>query len=228
MDLCRLELLIGDKINLIKNKTVLIIGIGGVGGYALEAITRSGVNNIIIVDGDTISSSNINRQIICNQNNIGKNKVDEAKKRILSINPNCNIKTSNLFLDDVNVHELFNEHIDYIMDCCDTIKVKKELIRIAVNNNIKIISSMGTGRKLNPLKLTITDIRKTSYDPIAKILRKMIKDEKINKKIPVVTSTEQSIKTNSKTIGSTSFLPGVAGLMMASYVINDMIGEKIC
>ena len=119
-------------------------------------------------------------------------------------------------------------NIDYIMDCCDTIKVKKELIRIAVNNNIKIISSMGTGRKLNPLKLTITDIRKTSYDPIAKILRKMIKNEKINKKIPVVTSTEQSIKTNSKTIGSTPFVPGVAGLMMASYVINDMIGEKIC
>ena len=107
-------------------------------------------------------------------------------------------------------------------------EISRESIDSRKKNNIKIISSMGTGRKLNPLKLTITDIRKTSYDPIAKILRKMIKDEKITKKIPVVTSTEQSIKTNSKTIGSTPFVPGVAGLMMASYVINDMIGEKLC
>lgn len=228
MNLERLELLIGDKIQEIKNKSILIVGIGGVGGYALEAITRAGVEKIIIVDNDTIDSSNLNRQIISNQNNIGNKKIDEAEKRIKSINPECTVIKSELYLDEFNVHTLFNQKIDYILDCCDTISVKKELIRISINKKIKLISSMGTGNKLNPSKLEIMDIRKTSYDPIAKIIRKMIKDEHINSKIMVVASTEQPIKTNSKTIGSTSFVPAVAGLLMASYVINDIIGEKIC
>lgn len=223
----RLELLVKEKIELIKKKTVLIVGIGGVGGYALEALVRSGIGKIIIVDNDNVDITNLNRQIISLNSNIGKSKVDVAYDRCKDINPNCEVIKINKFLTKDNTKELFDTHIDYIVDACDTMDVKKELIRISISKNIKLISSMGTGNKLNPSKLEIMDLRKTSYDPIAKILRKMLKDEKINKKIMVVSSTEKSITTNSKTIGSTSFVPATAGLLCASYVINDIVGE-IC
>ena len=223
----RLEILIGDKINEIKSKTVLIVGVGGVGGYAVEALVRSGIGKIIIVDNDIIDITNLNRQIISLNSNIGRYKVDVLEERIKDINPSCEVVKVNEFLTKKNTINLFNTKIDYIVDACDTMDVKKELIRISISNYIKLISSMGTGNKLNPSKLEIMDLRKTSYDPIAKILRKMLKDEKINKKIMVVSSTEKSITTNSKTIGSTSFVPATAGLLCASYVINDIVGE-IC
>ena len=223
----RLEILIGDKINEIKSKTVLIVGVGGVGGYAVEALVRSGIGKIIIVDNDIIDITNLNRQIISLNSNIGRYKVDVLEERIKDINPSCEVVKVNEFLTKKNTINLFNTKIDYIVDACDTMDVKKELIRISISKNIKLISSMGTGNKLNPSKLEIMDLRKTSYDPIAKILRKMLKDEKINKKIMVVSSTEKSITTNSKTIGSTSFVPATAGLLCASYVINDIVGE-IC
>lgn len=226
MQFQRFELLIGDKINLIKNKTILIVGIGGVGGYVLESLVRAGIGKIIIVDNDIVDITNLNRQLISLHSNIGEYKVDVACQRVRDINPNCEIITVNKFLTKDNTIDLFNTNIDYIVDACDTIEVKKELIRISINKNIKLISSMGTGNKLNPSKLEIVDLRKTSYDPIAKILRKMLKDERINKKVMVVCSKENPIKTNSKTIGSTSFVPAVAGLLCTSYIINDIVGEK--
>lgn len=222
----RLEIIIGDKINLIKNKTVLIIGLGGVGGYALESIVRSGIERIIIVDYDIVDETNLNRQILSLNNNIGLKKVDVAYDRIKKINKDCEVIKLDMKVTLDNINILFNEKIDYVIDACDTVEVKKELIRQCLKRKIKLISCMGTGNKLDPSKLEIVDIRKTSYDPLAKIIRKMVKEENIKEKVMVVASKEQSIKTNTKTIGSTSFVPAVAGLLCASFVINDIIGDE--
>ena len=222
----RLEIIIGDKINQIKNKTVLIIGLGGVGGYALESIVRSGIEKIIIVDYDIVDETNLNRQILSLNNNIGLKKVDVAYDRIKKINKDCEVIKLDMKVTLDNINILFNEKIDYIIDACDTVGVKKELIRQCLKRKIKLISCMGTGNKLDPSKLEIVDIRKTSYDPLAKIIRKMVKEENIKEKVMVVASKEQPIKTNTKTIGSSSFVPAVAGLLCASFVINDIIGDK--
>ena len=222
----RLELLIKDKIKEIYSKSVLIIGLGGVGSYAVEALIRSGIHNITIVDNDIISISNLNRQLMTNQNNIGKYKTDEIEKRILSINPNCKIKKLNKFITLKNINELFDKQYDYIVDACDTVTVKLELIRISKQKNIKLISSMGTGNKMDPSRLKIMDIRKTSYDPIAKIIRKMVKDEKIKGKVMVVCSDELPYTKITKEIPSNSFVPATAGLLCASYIINDIIGDN--
>lgn len=217
----REEWLIGDKINSIKNKCVLIIGLGGVGGYTLESLVRAGIGKVIIVDNDVIDITNLNRQIISLQNNIGMKKVDEWGKRIKNINPEIEVIKYDLFITKENIDILFDNQIDYVVDACDTIDTKKEIIRKCLKNNIKFITSMGTGNKLDPTKLVIEDIRKTSYDPIAKILRKMVKDEHIKDKIMVVSSKEEpKIKGR---VGSISFVPSVAGLLITSYIINDII-----
>jgi tRNA A37 threonylcarbamoyladenosine dehydratase len=225
MQYSRLKLLIGDRINNIFDKTVLVVGIGGVGGYAVEALVRAGIGKIIIVDKDIVDISNLNRQVISLHSNIGLPKVDVCEKRILDINPNCEVIKYKEFLTEENTINIFNTKIDYVVDACDTIAVKKELIRICTSKNIKLISSMGTGNKLDPTKLEIIDIRKTSYDPIAKILRKMVKDERIKGKVAVICSKEQPVKVEGKTIGSTSFVPATSGLMCASFIINDIVGE---
>ncbi len=222
----RLQLLIGNKIELIKMKKVLVIGLGGVGGYAVEALIRSGIENITIVDNDVISISNLNRQIMTYQDNIGKYKTDEIEKRILSINPNVKVKKINEFINLNNINNLFENQIDYVIDACDTITVKLELIRICKRKNIKLISSMGTGNKMDPSKLKIMDIRKTNYDPIAKIIRKMVKQEKIKGKVMVVCSDEMPYTKVTNTIPSNSFVPATSGLLCASYVINDIVGER--
>lgn len=222
----RLEIMIGkENIEKIKDKTVLILGLGGVGSYALEAIIRSGINNIVIVDNDIVDITNLNRQLMTLNSNIGKLKTDVWEERIRDINPSCNILKINKFITKENISILFEQKIDYVIDACDTIETKKQLIRECIKRKIKLISSMGTGNKLDPTKLEIKDVRKTSYDPIAKIIRKMIKDENIKEKIVVVSSTEEPIKINDKIIGSNSFVPSVAGLLCASYVINDIIGD---
>lgn len=222
----RLKLLIGDKVELIKNKSVLIIGLGGVGGYALEAIVRSGVLNVIIVDYDVIDKTNLNRQILALNSNIGSRKIDIAFNRIKDINPNCSVKIIDSKVLPENIDILFENKIDYVIDACDTIETKKALIRECLKRKIKFISSMGTGNKLNPTKLEIMDIRKTSYDPLAKVIRKMIKDENIKEKVMVVSSNEPTIKVDSNKIGSTAFVPAVAGLLCASYIINDIVGDN--
>lgn len=222
----RLELLVGkETIEKIKNIKVLIIGIGGVGGYALESLVRSGIESITIVDYDKIDITNLNRQIIALNSNIGNYKVEEAKKRIEKINEKCNIKIikEKISLDNFDILNI--ESYDYVVDSCDTIEVKKEIIRRCLKYNIKFISSMGTGFKMDPSKLQIMDVRKTSYDPIAKIIRNMVKKEKLKGKIMVVSSIEEK-KLNSKVIASNSFVPAIAGLMCTSYVINDIVGEK--
>lgn len=222
MQFDRFKKLVGDNIfNNIQNKTVLIVGIGGVGGYALEAIVRSGINNIIIVDKDIIDITNLNRQIITTINNIGRLKVTIAKERALSINPNLNIITHNIFLTQENIDEIITENIDYVIDACDTIDTKKAIITKCLKNNIKFISCMGSANKFRPELLEITTLNKTSYDKLAKKLRKWAKDNNIKDNIPVVTSKEE-VK-SSAFLGSTSFVPATAGLLCASYIINDII-----
>lgn len=220
----RFKLIVGeDKFNLIRNKTVLILGVGGVGSYAVEALVRSGVGKVIIIDNDFVDITNLNRQLMTLHSNIGKHKVDVLENRINDINPNCEIIKIKNFITKDNIDILFNTNIDYVIDACDTVDTKKEIIRQCLKRKIKFISCMGTGNKLDPSKLEILDIRKTSYDPLARIIRKMINEEKINDKIMVVASTEKPLKHESNIIGSTSFVPSTAGLLCASYVINDII-----
>lgn len=214
-----------ENVNKIKNTTVLIVGLGGVGGFAFESLVRSGIENFILIDNDTIDRSNLNRQIITNSENINNNKVEEAKKRGLLINPNCNIKAIQVFLDGSNASILDEYQFDYIVDACDSIEAKKILIDYSLDKNVKLISSMGTAKKMDPTKLEIVDIRKTSYDPLAKILRKYVNDKKNNKKVYVVSSTEEPIK--SEKLPSMIFVPGVAGILCANYIINDIIKKDI-
>ena len=213
--------LIGDKLDLIKSKTVLVIGLGGVGGYTVETLVRAGIGNIIIVDNDVVDITNLNRQIVSLHSNIGNKKVDEWEKRIKDINPDINLIKYDMFVTKDNIGELFSHNIDYVVDACDTVETKKEIIRICVKNKIKLITSMGTGNKLDPSKLSIKDIRKTSYDPIAKKLRKMIKDERIKDKIMVISSEEEP-KIKGK-VGSISYVPSIAGIYATSYIINDIL-----
>lgn len=211
-----------EKLNLIKNKTILLIGLGGVGGYTLETLVRAGIHNLIIIDYDIADISNLNRQLLVTRNNIGKKKTDIAKNRIININPECQVQVINEMLTKDNLNNIFKYKIDYIIDACDSIEVKKKLISECSNRKIKLITCCGTGNKLDPSKLEITDIRKTSYDPIAKILRKYVQDNKIKDKVMVVSSTEMPKKIKGS-ISSISYVPSIAGILLTSYVINDII-----
>ena len=220
----RLEKVIGkDNLNELKNKSVLILGCGGVGGYTCEALARSGIGTLILVDFDKVDESNINRQIIALDSTIGKLKVDVWEERINDINKECKVIKLDKFIEPDNINELFNYEIDYLIDACDYIPTKKAIIKECLNRKIKFISSMGTGNKLDPSKLEIVDIRKTVNDPIARIIRKFIKDEKITSKVSVLSSTEVPIKTGESTPGSTAFVPSSAGLLIASYVVKYFV-----
>lgn len=213
-----------DNFNKIQNKKILIVGCGGVGGYALETLVRSGINYIDIIDFDKIDISNLNRQIITNNSNINKLKVEEGKKRALLINSNMNINIYPIFLDKNNINDILSNNYDYIIDACDSVDTKLELIKQSINKNFKLISCMGTAKKIDPTKLCITTLDKTNYDPLAKVMRKKVKDLKINlKKIKVVSSTEQPI--NCKSLGSFMMVPATAGILCAKYVIEDIINN---
>lgn len=217
--------LIGEEnLEKIKSKTVAVVGVGGVGGYAVESLVRAGISKLIIIDYDIVDITNLNRQIISLQSNIGKYKTDVIKERINNINHDCNVITINTKLNEENLYLLFNEKPDYIIDACDTLKVKEMLILECKKRKIKLISSMGTGNKLNPELLKITDIRKTSYDPLAKKIRKFVVDNKIKGKVMVVSSVEQPKKVEG-VISSISFVPPISGLLCTSYVINDILKE---
>lgn len=213
-----------DNLNKIRSKTVCVVGLGGVGGYAVEGLVRSGIENFILVDYDKVDITNLNRQIISSINNISEYKTDEAEKRILSINPNCKVTKLKIKLDVNNMDELFKYYFDYLIDACDTIVVKEEIIKYCLSNNIGIVSSMGTGNKLNPLDLEIIDIKKTSYDPIAKKIRKYLRDNQIDGKVMVVSSKEQGAKFEGS-IPSMVFVPATSGILCANYVIKDIINN---
>lgn len=223
----RLEKVIGkSNIDKLSSKTVAVIGLGGVGSYAVEMLARNNIGKIILVDFDIIDISNINRQIEALHSTIGHKKIDELKKRILDINPNIEVILIDKFIDDSNISIIFESNIDYIIDACDTIKTKQLLILECIKRNIKFISCMGTGNKLDPSLLNITTLDKTNYDKLAKIMRKWAKDNKINKKIRVVSSSEKPINTSDRTLGSCSLVPATAGILCASFIINDIINEN--
>ena len=220
----RLSKVIGDeKVSDLEKKCVLVLGVGGVGGYTVEALARSGIGKLIIVDFDTIDESNINRQIIALESTIGLKKVDVLEKRIKDINETCEVIKIDKFINEDNFIELFDYDIDFFVDACDTVLVKKCVIKECLKRGINFISSMGTGNKLDPSKLEIVDIRKTVNDPLARIMRKFIKDEKINSKVMVLSSSEVPVKTGERTPGSTAFVPTSAGLLIASYIVRKFI-----
>ena len=220
----RVEEFVGkENLNKIKRVSVLLVGLGGVGGYAMESLIRSGIENIILIDYDKIDITNLNRQIISNNSNIGTLKVDAAKERILSINPNCHVVTENTFLNNETKDILDKYKFDYIVDACDSLEAKKILIDYAIEHDIKQIASMGTANKIDPTKLAIEDIRKTSYDPLAKKIRKYVSDKKTNKKIMVVSTTEVPIRKDK--LSSLVFVPAAAGLLIGNYIIKDIINN---
>ena len=206
----------------IASAKVAIVGVGGVGGAVLEGLVRSGIKNIIIIDNDNVDITNLNRQIITNMDNIGLKKVDVAEKRAKSINPECNITALATFLTKNNL-EILNDY-DYIIDACDTITTKKDIIKYAFNNNRKLITCLGTGNRFDPTKLKITTLDKTMNDPVAKVMRKIVKDEHINlKNCVVLASDELPRKVSDRVPGSTPFVPNAAGFIIASHVISDLI-----
>ena len=224
----RLELMLDKKIiDTFKTTNVFIIGIGGVGGYALECLVRSGFENITIVDKDIVDKTNLNRQIISLNSNIGKSKVDIAKKRCLDINPKCNINEINEFILENNINELNLDKYDYIIDACDTLTTKVLLIDYCTKNNLKLVSCMGTGNRLDSTKLEITKLSKTNNDPLAKNIRRILKEKEIKANPVVVSSLELPIKTHNRIPGSMVVVPMQAGNLCASYIINDIIKRTI-
>ena len=219
----RLITLIGeDDVNKLKKANVLIVGLGGVGGYALETLVRSGIYNLTIVDGDIVELSNLNRQIISKRDVIGKPKALVAQARTLEINPDVNLKVINEFISEDNFSLLNIDSFDYVIDACDDLNLKILLIKNA--DKYKLISSMGTANKMDMTRFKITTVDKTSYDPLAKIIRKKIKEEKIRTKFKVVSSDEKVIKNRTK-LGTIAYMPAVSSLLCASYVINDIINK---
>lgn len=219
----RLITLIGeDDVNKLKKANVLIVGLGGVGGYALETLVRSGIYNLTIVDGDIVELSNLNRQIISKRDVIGRPKALVAQARTLEINPDVNLKVINQFISEDNFSLLNIDSFDYVIDACDDLNLKMLLIKNA--DKYKLISSMGTANKMDMTRFKITTIDKTSYDPLAKIIRKKIKEEKIRTKFKVVSSDEKVMKNGAK-LGTIAYMPAVSGLLCASYVINDIINK---
>ncbi len=224
MNLSRLESLIGEEnILKIKKLKVLILGIGGVGGYTIESLVRSGVENITLVDGDTIKPSNINRQIIVTSRNNNKYKTKEWKKRIKRINPSAKVNIINTHITEENMEVLFSDNYDYIIDCCDTSKVKIKLILECNKRGIKLVSSMGMANKMDATKICLSTLDKTDTDPLAKKIRHELgnKNKNLMSKVTVVYSPEKPI--NNTMLGSTAYVPAVAGLFITNYIINDII-----
>lgn len=221
--LSRTKRMISDKdIKSINSKSVLVFGLGGVGGSLVESLVRAGIGKVGIVDGDEYEITNINRQVFATRKTLGMRKVDACEERLLDINPDLTIEKYDLFINEKNINEIDFDNYDYIVDAIDTISSKLLIIKEAYQKDIKIISAMGAGNRLDPTKFRIMDIEKTKNDPVARIMRKKLKEMNI-KKLKVVCSEELPIKTSDRTPGSISFVPPVCGMVLASYVITDIL-----
>lgn len=223
-------MLIGkDALATLSKMRVAVFGAGGVGGYVIEALARSGVGAIDVIDNDTVSESNLNRQIIALTSTIGRLKTETVRKRVLDINPDCSVTCFETFVLPENINKFDFSVYDYIVDAIDTVSGKIAIIEKAHSEGIPVISSMGTGNKLDPTKFRITDINKTSVCPLARVMRYELKKRGI-KKLKVLFSEEEPIKINSEEKingkippGSISFVPSVAGLIIGGEVIKDLI-----
>lgn len=229
----RTELLIGsENIEKLNNSRVAVFGIGGVGSFTAEALVRAGVGSIDLIDSDEVSVTNINRQIIALHSTVGKSKVDVARDRLLDINPNAVVVSHNMFFTDENAHELDFSNYDYVVDAIDTVTSKLLLVQQANESNTPIICSMGTGNKLDPTALEVADIYDTSVCPLARVMRTQLRKRGV-KELKVVYSKEEPLKPadsdekmpqgRRQTPGSVSFVPSVAGLIIAGEVIKDLI-----
>jgi len=230
----RTEMLIGNEgMEKLANAKVAVFGLGGVGSYVCEGLARSGVGNFILIDYDKTDESNINRQLIATERTIGRYKVDLMKERILDINPKANVEAYKEFYMADSELDIITEDLSYAVDCVDTILAKIAIICKCDALNVPVISSMGTGNKLDPTKFEVADIYETSVCPLAKIMKKDLRKRNIEK-LKVVYSTEHAINTNDHPInrdrkykvkGSVSFVPSVAGLIIAGEVIKDIAGK---
>lgn len=243
----RTELLIGKEgVEKLHSKKVAVFGLGGVGSFVCEGLVRAGVENFVLIDDDKICLTNLNRQIIATRKTIGKYKADIMKERMEEINPNVKVEIFKEFFTPESSHEMLNNSVDYIVDTIDTVTAKIELVMVANKLNIPIISAMGTGNKMDPTKLEVTDIYKTEMCPLAKVMRKELRNRRV-KKLKVVYSkekpieisqtSESSCKTNcicppgtkrkcairNQVPGSISFVPSVAGLIIAGEVVKDLL-----
>lgn len=239
----RNELAIGQEgLDRLKNSTVAVLGVGGVGTFAAEALARSGVGKLILVDKDDVDITNVNRQLIALLSTVGQPKVDLMEKRIEDINPECEVVSLKMFYTEETSDLFFEQQPDFVIDASDTISYKILLMKECLKRKIPIISSMGAANKMDPTRLRISDISKTHTDPIAKVVRTRLKKEGIKKGIPVVFSDESPIVIREdvrKTVGndgseirkaqmppsSNAFVPSTAGLFMASYVVREIIKD---
>ena len=225
MRFSRTEMMIGTQgVEKLKNTRVAVFGVGGVGGYVVEALARAGVGAIDIIDNDTVSESNINRQIIALSSTVGKKKVDVMKARILDINPNCRVNAIDVFF--LPETPLDFSAYDYVADAVDTVTAKIEIICRAKQNGIPVISCMGTGNKLNASLFAVEDVAKTTVCPLARAMRRELKKRGVEH-VKVVYSTEDPIRTETgekmRIPASISFVPSVAGLLMAGEIIRDLL-----
>lgn len=224
----RTRMLLGDDaVEKLNKSRVAVFGVGGVGGYVVEALVRSGIGEIDVFDKDTVSVSNINRQIIATQDTVGMSKVEAVRLRAEVINPKCIVNTHEVFYLPENADDYDFSAYDYIVDAIDTVTAKIEIIKRAKALNIPIISSMGTGNKLDPTRLEVADISKTEVCPLARVMRRELRARGINH-LTVVYSKEEPKKTNitenGKAVpGSVAFVPSVAGLIIAGEVVKNII-----
>lgn len=242
----RNELAIGKEgLEIMKNSTVAVLGIGGVGSFAAEALARSGVGRLVLVDKDDVDITNVNRQLVALLSTVGKPKVDIMTERIKDINPDCEVIPLKIFYTEETYEEFFSHNLDYVVDASDTIVYKIHLMKECLKRNIPIISSMGAANKMDPTRFKIADISKTHTDPIAKVIRSKLRKERIYKGIPVVFSDESPIVIREdvrKEVGndqaairkakmppsSNAFVPSAVGLIQASYVVRELLnGIKI-
>lgn len=238
----RTELAVGKEgIKALKDSTVAVLGVGGVGSFTVEALARAGVGRLVIVDKDNVDITNVNRQIHALLSTVGQPKVDLMKERIADINPDCEVIALKMFYNDETYEQFFSYPLDYVVDASDTVTYKIHIIKECRQRKIPIISSMGAANKMDATKLTVSDISRTSYDPLAKVIRKKLKELKIYRGVKVVFSKEVPVKQKHDTLqeivpdpnakirkakmppASNSFVPSVAGLLAASEVINDLL-----
>ena len=248
--LSRTELLIGkDALDKLANSKVMVFGVGGVGSFTVEALARAGVGNLILVDDDTVCLTNLNRKIHATYKTISKNKVEVMKERVLSVNRNCNVETIQVFVTPDNLEEIIPDDVDYVVDAIDTVSAKIALAVYCEQKGIKLMSSMGTGNKLNPAEFKVADIYNTKVCPLAKVMRYELRKRGV-KKLKVVYSEEMPRKPKVEDVvtcktgcvctggtkkcsakrqipGSVSFVPPVAGMIIASEVVKDLIKEYI-
>ena len=209
----------------IKNLHILVIGLGGVGGYVCEALVRSGVGSITIIDYDRVDITNINRQIIALNSTLGMKKTELIKKRCLDINPNIDITIIDKKIMPNDIETLSLNSYDFVVDAVDNVDVKVSLIKYSIENDVNLISSMGTAKKIHPEKLCICSLDKTEYDPLAKKIRYLLRGVN-TKKVTVLSSREEVIKTDNGDLGSMIFVPATAGILIANYIINSVIKKN--